>query len=259
MGIRVSDPSNFYTGLVAELYEPLAGGIPDSNRFIKFVEKHGEPALEICCGTGLPFLDLLEAGLDVEGVDASKDMLEICETKANERGLHVTLHHAKMQDFKIPRRFRSVYVANGSITLLPSDDDLKQTLNTIIDCLDPAGVVLFDLDIPNPDDLRRNIGKFKETEYEGYRIRVGITQVDWSEKDSELIAKLRYERVSSKGEMESVDRDWFRKVWSVDRFCELLVCSGYYIAEVENLDSGIIQVFAGVGGRNLNQNQNQYL
>ena len=242
----MSDPSNFYTGLVAELYEPLAGGISDSNRFIKFVEKHGEPALEICCGTGLPLLDLVEAGLEVEGVDASKDMLEICEAKASERGLRVTLHHAKMQDFRMLKRFRSAYIANGSITLLPSDDDLRQTLKTIIECLDPGGVVLFDLDIPKVNDLRRHIGKFRETQHEGCRVRVGMTQVDWHEEDSELIIKLRYERVSPKGEVESVDKDWFRKIWSVDRFCELLVDSGFYIAEVESLDGGITQVCAGV-------------
>jgi len=242
----MNDPSNFYTGLVADLYEPLAGGISDSARFIKFVEQHGEPALEICCGTGLPLLDLLEAGLDVEGIDASQDMLEICEAKASKRNLRVTLHQAKMQDFKMQRRFRSVYIANGSITLLPSDDDLRQTLRAIIECLDPEGVVLFDLDVPIVDDLRRHIGKFKETQHKGCRVRVGMTRMDWHEEDSELIIKLRYERVSSKGEVESLDRDWFRKVWSVDRFCELLVGSGFYIAEVENLDGGIIQVCAGV-------------
>ena len=245
--MRVSDPSNFYTGLVAELYEPLASGISDSDRFIRFVVEHGEPALEICCGTGLPLLDLLEAGLEVEGVDSSKDMLDICAAKASKRGLSVTLHRAKMQDFKTLRRFRSVYIANGSITLLPSDSDLKQTLKTIIECLDPKGIVLFDLDVPNANELRRLVGKFKETEYDGCRIRVGITQVDWSEKDSELITKLRYERVSPLGQVESVDRDWFRKVWSVDRFCELLVDSGFHLVEVERLNSGIVQVKTGVG------------
>jgi len=242
----MSDPSNFYSGLIAELYEPLAGGISDSNRFIKFVEQHGEPALEICCGTGLPLLDLLAAGLDVEGIDASKDMLEICEAKASERGLNVTLLHAKMQDFKMQRRFRSVYIANGSITLLPGDGDLRQTLRSIIECLEPGGVVLFDLEVPNVNDLRRHIGKFKETQNQGSQIRVGMTQLDWHEEDSELIIKLRYERVSPTGDVESVDRDWFRKVWSLDRFRELLIESGFYIGEVENLDGGTIQVCAGV-------------
>ena len=75
---------------------------------------------------------------------------------------------------------------------------------------------------------------------------VGMTQGDWHEKDSELIIKLRYERVSPGGLVESVDRDWFRKVWSVDRFCELLVDSGFHLAEVKHLESGIIQVCARV-------------
>jgi len=238
------DPANFYTGLVAELYEPLAGGISDSNRFINFVRKHGEPALEICCGTGLPLLDLLEAGLDVEGVDASKAMLEICEAKADARGLRVTLHHVKMQDFSLPRHFRSAYIANGSITLLPGDDDLRQTLGAILGCLAPGGVVLFDLDVPEVDSLRRNIGTFRETQHEGCLVRVGMTRVDWREKESELIINLRYERVDSKGEVESVDRDWFRKVWSVDRFSELLVESGFYVLEAEGLGGGITQVCA---------------
>jgi len=51
----------------------------------------------------------------------------------------------------------------GSITLLPSDDDLTQTLKSIIKFLAPSEVVLFDLDVPNPGDLRNRIGKFKET------------------------------------------------------------------------------------------------
>lgn len=242
----MNDPAEFYTGLVAELYEPLAGGISASKRFIQFVEQHGDPALEICCGTGLPLLDLIEAGLDVEGMDASKDMLEICAKKASERGVLVTLHQAKMQDFKIPRKFRCTYIANGSITLLSNDDDLRQTFKAIKDCLDPDGVVLFDLDVPNVDGLRPYIGKFKEAQHEGCRIRVGMTEMDWHEEDQKLIIMLRYERISQSGEMESVDRSWERKIWSLDRFSELLVESGFNINDVEQIDGEVMQVCASV-------------
>ncbi|MCB1647304.1 MAG: class I SAM-dependent methyltransferase, partial [Pseudomonadales bacterium] len=74
--------AEFYSGLIAELYEPLAGGIGSSDRFIRFVRKGGEPALEVGCGTGLPMLDLLAAGLEVEGLDASADMLSQCRSRA---------------------------------------------------------------------------------------------------------------------------------------------------------------------------------
>ena len=244
----MNDPAEFYTGLVAKLYEPLAGGISASSRFIQFVQQHGEPALEICCGTGLPLLDLLEAGLEVEGIDASNDMLEICAAKARERGLHATLHQAKMQDFKTSRKFRSVYIANSSITLLPGDDELRQTLSAIAHCLEPGGVVLFDLDMPpNVDGLRQHIGKFKETQYEGSRIRVGMTEMDWHEDDQKLIMQLRYERINQQGEVESVDRSWERKIWSIERFSELLVASGFHIRAVEHRDDELIQVISSFG------------
>mgnify|MGYP006074924963 CR=1 FL=1 len=94
--------------------------------------------------------------------------------------------------------------------------------------------------------LRRRLGKFKETEYQGCRLRVGMPRGDWNGKDSELIMKLRDERFSLKGQVESVDIHWFRKVWDVDRFCELLADSGFHRLAVAPLDSGMIQVSADV-------------
>jgi len=93
-----TDPALFYTGLIAELYEPLAGGITDSTRFIEFVRRHGQPALELCCGTGLPLLDLVAAGLDVDGLDSSPDMLALCQQKAQRQGLRVDTYLAKHPD-----------------------------------------------------------------------------------------------------------------------------------------------------------------
>jgi hypothetical protein len=72
---------------------------------------------------------------------------------------------------------------------------------------------LFDLNVPKPGDIRRQIGKFKETQHKGCQFRVGMTRVDWHEKDSELIIKPRYERVSPEGQVGSVDKHWSRKGW----------------------------------------------
>ena len=242
----MNDAAEFYTGLIAELYEPLASGITGSTRFIDFVKTHGEPALEICCGTGLPILDLIEAGLDVEGLDASEDMLKICDENSRKRNLEVILHHSKMQDFVVARKFRSVYVANGSITLLSSDADLHNTLVRIRDCLDPTGTILIDLDIPNVADLRKYVGRFKTIESEGYQLRVGMTHLEWNEVDQQLVAKLRYERINPKGEVESVDRSWARTIWNVDQFSEHLVNAGFALRNVDESRGELIQVFASV-------------
>ena len=75
-----------------------------------------------------------------------------------------------------------------------------------------------------------------------------MTREDWNGKDSESIMKLRDERFSLKGQVESVDIDWFRKVWDVDRCCGLLADSGFHRLAVEPLESGVIQVSGDVAG-----------
>lgn len=244
----MNDVAEFYTGLIAELYEPLASGITGSGRFIDFVQTHGEPALEICCGTGLPLLDLVEAGLDVEGLDASEDMLRLCRDSASRRNLEVTLHHAKMQNFVLDRKFRSVYVANGSITLLPGEEDLHETLKSIRACLEPTGTVLIDLDVPNVAELQKYVGGFKTTEVEGYQLRVGMTHLDWHEMSQQLVAELRYERIDPDGKVESVDRTWIRTIWTIEQFSEQLNRAGFNITSLDESGGEIIQVLAGLSG-----------
>lgn len=56
-----SDPlesSGFYTGIVAELYRHLRAETFDAEPYARFVERSGEPALELGCGDGDPLLDL---------------------------------------------------------------------------------------------------------------------------------------------------------------------------------------------------------
>ena len=47
------EPSQFYTGLVAELYAPLRSAVPDAEPYARFIALSGEPALELGCGVGL--------------------------------------------------------------------------------------------------------------------------------------------------------------------------------------------------------------
>lgn len=61
-------PADFYTGVVAELYEPLKSESPDPAEYGQFIEQYGEPALELGCGDGEPLLDLRKRGFDVERI-----------------------------------------------------------------------------------------------------------------------------------------------------------------------------------------------
>lgn len=70
-----TEPSQFYTGLVAELYEPLVSYRAKAEEYTPFIDRAGQPVLELGCGSGVPMLELLQLGYHIEGLDASADML----------------------------------------------------------------------------------------------------------------------------------------------------------------------------------------
>ncbi len=146
-----SDPALFYTGIVAELYAPLRGsGKPDPEPYIRFVTRSGQPALELGCGDGDPLLDLRERGLDVEGLDASPDMLARCRAAAAARGLAVTLHESPMEQMELVRRYRSIYLAGPTFNLIVDDDTAWRALARVRAHLEPDGSALIPLFIPRP-------------------------------------------------------------------------------------------------------------
>ena len=64
-------------------------------------------------------------------------------------------------------KFHSVYVGNGSITLLTSDGDLRLTLNSIVSYLTSDSRVPIDFEIRDVDILRTHIGHFKVKYHNG--------------------------------------------------------------------------------------------
>ena len=73
-----------YRGMMAQAWDLLRGDYaawPDRPFYREVIAKHGEPALDVGCGTGRLLLDYLVAGIDVDGVDNSPEMLAICRAR----------------------------------------------------------------------------------------------------------------------------------------------------------------------------------
>jgi len=104
------DASNFYTGIVAELYEPLKSTSQAWEPYAEFIARSGEPALELGCGDGEPILDLRRNGFDVDGIDSSADMLTRCSQKAVQADIQVALFPQRMEELDLPGRYRSIFL-----------------------------------------------------------------------------------------------------------------------------------------------------
>lgn len=200
------DAAHFYTGLVADLYAELRSGRPDRAMVERFVRRYGEPALDLGCGDGDPMLELRAAGLDVEGLDASPDMLRRCAAAAAERGLTVTLHEATFETMALGRTYRSIYAATSNWNLLPTDDHLRAAFVALRPHLHPEGAALLTFFVPERRADATGWTK-RRVLADGSEIAVTVLGVRRDEGERTEVTRLRYERVR-RGEAERLERDW---------------------------------------------------
>jgi SAM-dependent methyltransferase len=217
----------FYTGLVADLYVPLRSSIPDPEPYAAFVAACGEPALELGCGHGEPLLDLRRRGLDVEGLDSSRDMLALCRRAAAEAGIDVVLHEAPMETMDLGRRYRSIYLAGPTFNLLPDDETAGAALARVAAHLEPGGSALVPLFVPTTGDVGA-IGVSRESIDETGAV-IRFTPVDVTRDEAARLQRsvLRYERGD-----EVVERTWTLHWHTQDGFRALAEAAGLTVAAV---------------------------
>ena len=85
-------PQTWHYGLIAKWWSEFNDDFRPHEipYFQKFIERDGQPALDVGCGTGRLLLPYLRAGLDVDACDVSADMVELCREKAAREGLSRT-------------------------------------------------------------------------------------------------------------------------------------------------------------------------
>ena len=219
----MTEPAAFYTGLVSELYRPLRASDPDPEPYARFIALAGEPALELGCGDGDPLLELRKRGLDVEGVDSSSDMLDRCRRRAEQEGIEVVLHHQRMEELDLgDRRYRTIFLAGATFTLLPDDDAATRALLAIRRHLDPdGGQALIPLFIPTPP-TDEEVGRPREAVDEhGTTIRFRILGVERDDAARRQQTMTRYERGD-----EVLERPWVVHWHTQDGFRALAAAAG---------------------------------
>jgi SAM-dependent methyltransferase len=134
----------WHYGLMARDWAEFAtDGGKEGVYFKRMIETSGQPALDLGCGTGRILLPLLQAGLDVDGCDYSRDMLAHCEARAKKGGLSPHLYAQAMHELDLPRRYRTIF-ACGALGLGGEQKLMLQAMQHCYDHLRPGGIFVFD-------------------------------------------------------------------------------------------------------------------
>lgn len=214
------DPAAFYTGIVAELYGPLKSATQRAEPYARFIAETGAPALELGCGDGEPLLELSSQGYAVEGVDSSADMLTRCRQRAAAEGIPVVLHQQRMEALDLPRRYRSIFLAGPTFNLLPDDDTARRALRGIRDHLEPDGMALVPLFVPQPTPASEFGQVRTRTASDGAELRVSVVAEERDEQERVQRTTLRYER-DRNGASAVVERPWVLHWYTPERFRDL--------------------------------------
>jgi len=198
-----------YEGLLAEAYDawiPVDAELPDDEAMERVVASAGGTVLELGCGTGRPMLRWLEAGHDVEGIDASADMLAILRRNAAERGLDPVVHQGDIAPLDLGRTYAAIVCPAGTFTLLDDEDRIRAALASYLEHLDPGGRLALTLSRLPPtgaDDLRwriRRTGTLRDgstavvhealLKEEGHRYQVAYNRLEVFDADGHLVDTL---------------------------------------------------------------------
>jgi len=143
----------------AALYDLVYAKVRDDIPFyLSLARQAGGPVLEIACGTGRVMIPILEAGVEIHGLDLDPHMLAELRRKAAARGLEARTYQGDMRDFTMPGRYRLVIVPFRAFLHMESSDDQIRALLCMREHLEPGGLLALNVFYPAFETLRDKDG-----------------------------------------------------------------------------------------------------
>lgn len=145
------------------IYNKVRSGI-DTEYFVNEALSARGKVLEIGVGTGRLFVETLEKGADIYGIDISRSMIKVLTARINPEDHHrITVGDAV--DMKLGRKFNLIMAPFRVFSHILETRNQVAFLNNVYEHLNSGGRFIFDLFIPDPKILSEGINNV--TDFEG--------------------------------------------------------------------------------------------
>ena len=143
-----NDSDYEYRDMLASTWDLIRGDMsdsPDRQFYRDIIQDNGEPALDVGCGTGRLLLEYLADGLQIEGVDVSPEMIELCRQKALKLSLEPTLYVQAIEELDLPTKYRTVIIPSCTFQLVPDPVYARAALVRFHEHLLPGGMLVMSI------------------------------------------------------------------------------------------------------------------
>lgn len=174
----MTSPEEFFD-VWADLYDANHGerAVGDREFYVDLAREADGPVLEVGCGTGRIYLELLDAGVDAYGIDVSREMLDVLDEKARERGLAPQVRRADMAAFEPRREFSLVVVPFRTFLHNLTAEARQAALRNFRRALGPDGRLALNFFAPDFEVVCETYGRPQTTVVEHEDAEYEVTDV----------------------------------------------------------------------------------
>ncbi|WP_265456951.1 class I SAM-dependent methyltransferase [Enterococcus sp. HY326] len=199
------------SSLMYELTKPVGSSLNgDLEYYLEKLQAVNGPILEAGVGTGRLLIPFLQKGLEMEGLDLSKEMLAYCQKNLNKAGLTASIWQADLTNWSTEKQYAAIIMPTGSFGLLPNKK-LESVLANFYRQLQPAGKLIIDLELPvGYDKNQLGLREIPIDETSGILFTGTPIQIDWYQQKASYLH--RYELVKN-GTVLKTELSHFELAW----------------------------------------------